>query len=64
VANPAFEIIQDAVNRIMAAMKEGRFSKEDLETIKKVFKEGVKATDLCLARGPKKGDVDDKESQR
>lgn len=37
----------------MAAMKEGQFSREDLEMLKKVFEASVKATETCLARGPK-----------
>lgn len=50
--NPAFRIIEKSVNRITAAMLSGKFSKEDLETIKKIFQEGVRATEDCLARGP------------
>ena len=55
MANLATEIITESVGRIMAAMKEGTFSKKDLETLKKVFHESEKATDKCLARGPKRG---------
>jgi hypothetical protein len=58
MANLATEIIKESVDRIMAAMREGQFSRDDLELIKKVFHEGEKATDSCLARGPKRGDVE------
>jgi len=50
--NIAAEIIKTSVDRIMAAMREGRFSREDLETIKKIFEEGARATQSCLDRGP------------
>lgn len=50
--NPAFRIIEKSVNRITAAMLSGKFSKEDLETIKKIFQEGIRATEDCLERGP------------
>jgi hypothetical protein len=63
VDNLAVEIIDQSVQRIVAAMKEGTFTREDLETVKKVFQEGIKATDTCLARGPKRGDVDDHDQK-
>lgn len=53
MANLATEIIKDSVAQIMAAMREGKFSREDLEMLKKVFEESAKATEKCLARGPK-----------
>ncbi len=55
MANLAVEIIEESVGRIMAAMKEGQFSRKDLEMLKKVFEASAKATDSCLARGPKPG---------
>jgi len=53
MANTAVEIIRDGADRITTAMLGGRFSIDDLQTIKQIFEEGVKATDTCIARGLK-----------
>lgn len=51
--NSAVDIIKDGADRITMAMLVGRFSIDDLQTIKQIFEEGVKATDTCIARGLK-----------
>ncbi len=51
--NFAAELVHDAVKRITAAMSEGRFTKEDLELIKKIFQKAIEATDRAIERGPR-----------
>lgn len=62
MSSPASDVIKESVEKIMMAMSQGVFAKEDLESIKKVFQAGIQATDECLARGPSiEGDVDDND---
>ena len=44
----ATELIDDAVKRVTLAMKEGRFTREDLEMIKKIFQKAIEATDRAI----------------
>jgi len=51
-----YEIIKDSVNRIMAALKEEKFSKEEMELLEKIFTEAALVTRKALDRGPVKHD--------
>lgn len=42
------EMISDCIKKIQVVMKEDRFSKEELQLIKKSFEMGVKVTDNVL----------------
>ncbi len=51
----AAKIIEDACKMILAGLKEGRFSKEDLEFLLKLFKRVVESTEALLTRIAKSG---------
>lgn len=44
------DIIKDTVDRIVMVMKEGKFTKDELVLIKKIFEQGLKATNNTLAK--------------
>lgn len=46
-------IITDAVNKITVVMRDDKFSKEGLNTILKVFKAGVAATENAINKANK-----------
>jgi hypothetical protein len=42
------EVIEDAVNRIMTALREGQFTRDDLEFLLKFFRKLVEITERML----------------
>jgi hypothetical protein len=50
---PGAEIIENACRQIMVALKEGRFTKDDLEFLLKFFQRIVKSTEKLLNRSSK-----------
>lgn len=49
------QIVDDAVKRITDVMKHGRFTREDLEMIKKLFQKGIEVTDRAIEKGDRSG---------
>ena len=46
------EIIENACRQIMVALKEGRFTKNELEVLLKLFQQVVRSTEKLLSRLP------------
>lgn len=47
---PATEIIKSACGQIMAALKEGRFTRKELEFLLKLFRGMVESTEKVIMR--------------
>ena len=53
MTSQAAALIKDAVDRILIAMREGRFERDELEVIAKLFDEAAAITRRTIERGPK-----------
>ena len=51
--SPEVEVVQNAVDSITTVMKYGRFTRKDLEMIRKIFEKGIEVTNKAIERGPK-----------